>query len=98
MSTVDIMKRREALLMRSKAAPIVQTFGMTLKYNEQDEAVWTLPFNENVTNGMTIHGGAIATMMDSAGWFTIAQYFENWIATVEFSTRLLDFSKDDELN
>ena len=46
---------------------------------------------------MTIHGGAIATMLDSAGWFTIAQYFENWIATVEFSTRLLDFSKDDEL-
>ncbi len=36
-------------------------------------------------------------MIDSAGWFTIAQYFENWIATVEFSTRLLDFSKDDEL-
>ncbi len=97
MSTVDIIKQREALLMRSKAAPIVQTFGMTLEYNEQNEAVWTLPFNESVTNGMTIHGGAIATMIDSAGWFTIAQYFENWIATVEFSTRLLDFSKDDEL-
>jgi len=36
-------------------------------------------------------------MMDSAGWFTIAQHFENWIATVKFTTRLLDFSKDDEL-
>jgi len=56
MSTVDIMKRREALLMRAKAAPIVQTFGMTLEYNEQNEAVWTLPFNESLTNGMTIHG------------------------------------------
>lgn len=83
--------------MRSRAAPIVQTFGMTLEYNEQDEAVWTLPFNKSVTNGMTIHGGAIATMIDNAGWFTIAQYFEKWITTVEFSTRLLDFSKDDEL-
>ena len=73
MSKVDMMKRREALLIRSKAAPIVQTFGMTLDFNEQDEAVWTMPFNESVSNGMTIHGGAIATMMDSAGWFTIAQ-------------------------
>ena len=97
MNKVDTNKQRETLLMRSRVAPIVKTFGMTLEYNERDEAVWTLPFNENVTNGMTIHGGAIATMMDSAGWFTIAQYFENWIATVEFSTRLLDFSKDDEL-
>lgn len=97
MSTFDIAKRREALLLRSKAAPIVQTFGMTLEFNEQDEAVWTMPFNESVTNGMTIHGGAIATMLDSAGWFTIAQYYENWIATVEFTTRLLDFTKDDEL-
>jgi len=97
MSTVDIMKRREALLTRSTAAPIIQTFGMRLAYNEQHEAVWTLPSNECVSNGMTIHGGAIATMIDSAGWFTIAQYFETWIATVEFSTRLLDFSKNDEL-
>jgi uncharacterized protein (TIGR00369 family) len=97
MSTVDTARQRETLLLRSKAVPIIQTFGMTLAYNQQNEAVWTLPFNENVSNGMTIHGGAIATMLDSAGWFTIAQYFENWIATVEFTTRLLDFSKDDEL-
>lgn len=97
MSTVDTARQRETLLLRSKAAPIIQTFGMTLAYNQQNEAVWTLPFNENVSNGMTIHGGAIATMLDSAGWFTIAQYFENWIATVEFTTRLLDLSKDDEL-
>lgn len=47
MSTVDIIKQRGALLMRSKAAPIVQTFGMTLEYNEQNESVWTLPFNES---------------------------------------------------
>jgi len=83
--------------MGAKVAPIVQTFGMTLEYNEKDEAVWTLPFNENLTNGMIVHGGAIATMIDNAGWFTIGQYFENWVATVEFSTRLLDFSKNDEL-
>ena len=97
MSTVDMEKQREFLLMRARAAPIVKTFGMTLEFNEENEAVWTLPFSENATNGMTIHGGVIATMIDNAGWFTVAQYFENWIATVEFSTRLLDFSRDDEL-
>jgi len=97
MSTVDPKKQREALMMRAKVAPIVQLFGMTLEYNEKDEAVWTLPFDENLTNGITVHGGAIATMIDNAGWFTIAQYFEDWIATVEFSTRLLDFSENDEL-
>ncbi len=97
MSRVDLKKQREALMMGAKVAPIVQTFGMTLEYNEKDEAVWTLPFNKNLTNGMIIHGGAIATLIDNAGWFTIGQYFENWIVTVEFSTRLLDFSKNDEL-
>jgi len=97
MSTVDLKKQREVLMMGAKVAPIVQTFGMTLEYNEQDEAVWTLPFNEKLTNGMIVHGGAIATMIDNAGWFTIGQYFKNWIVTVEFSTRLLDFSKNDEL-
>ncbi len=32
----------------------------------------------------------LATLLDNAGWFTSAPAFETWIATVEFTTRLLE--------
>ena len=92
MDEAYLANQREILKMGAKSAPIVQSFGMLLDYNEKNEAVWTLPFNENLTNGLVIHGGAIATLIDNAGWFTLGQYYKNWIATVEFSTRLLDIA------
>ncbi len=30
----------------------------------------------------------IATLLDNAGWFTAAPYFDRWIATVELTVRL----------
>jgi uncharacterized protein (TIGR00369 family) len=97
MDEAHLAKQREILKMGAKAAPIIQFYGMLLDYNEKNEAVWTLPFNENLTNGLDVHGGAIATLIDNAGWFTLGQYYEHWITTVEFSTRLLDTAKKDDL-
>ena len=97
MDEAYLSKQREILKMGAKLAPIVQLFGMLLDYNEKHEAVWTLPFNENLTNGLDVHGGAIATLIDNAGWFTLGQYYENWITTVEFSTRLLDTAEKEDL-
>jgi acyl-coenzyme A thioesterase PaaI-like protein len=82
MSTVDFKKQREPLTRGAKVAPIVKTFGMRLEYNEKNEAVGTLPFNENLTNEMIIHGGAVATLIDNAGWFAIRWVdgsFEMWL-------------------
>ncbi len=97
MSDIDFPRQQAILIKGAHAAPIVATFGMRLEYNSEQEAVWRLPFNKNLTNGLIVHGGAIATLLDNAGWFTIAQYFQFWIATVEFQTRLVDFVKDEEL-
>ena len=97
MDEAYLANQRKILKMGAKSAPIVQSFGMLLDYNEKNEAVWTLPFNESLTNGLVVHGGAIATLIDNAGWFTLVQYFEYWIATVEFSTRLLDIAEKDDL-
>lgn len=97
MSETDFRKKQKFIVEGSKFPPINQSFGMILHYNEKNEAVWNLPFNKNLTNGLNIHGGVIATLLDNAGWFTVIQYFDNWIVTVEFSTRLLDTAKDDDL-
>ncbi len=92
-----ILKSQEVLSQAANYAPIIETFGMKLSYNEDNEAVWTLPFTKSLTNGVTIHGGAIATLLDCAGWFTLSQYYENWIATVDFNTNLITYAKDETL-
>lgn len=35
-----------------------------------------------------VHGGALATLIDNAGWFTAAAGYRTWIVSVEFSVRL----------
>jgi len=36
-----------------------------------------------------VHGGAIATLLDNAGWFTVAQYYDSWVSTAEMQIRLV---------
>ena len=83
---------REAILIELfKSAPICITTGMGLHYNEEGQAVFTMPYNPGFDHALGgIHGGIIATMIDNAGWFTLAPHFDTWIATVEFQTRLLN--------
>lgn len=85
-------RRREAELVRLfRGAPIVQTFGMELRFDEEGRAVVRLPFNPDLDHAIGgIHGGALATLLDTAGWFTVAARHDTWIATVEFHTRLLE--------
>ncbi|HHP7235370.1 MAG TPA: PaaI family thioesterase [Desulfobacterales bacterium] len=91
MFAADRNKRREALLRLFSRAPIQQTFGMQLHYNEHDQAVFLLPHNPLFEHAMKdLHGGAIATLVDNAGWFTAAVRYQTWIATVELQVRLLE--------
>lgn len=48
-------------------SPFVGHLGIELTDMQQDMAVLTLPFeNSNVTIGTTVHGGAIASLIDTA--------------------------------
>lgn len=70
-------------------APIAKQMGMRMEYNEEGQAIFHLPYNPNFDHALHgVHGGVFATMIDNAGWFTVAPNFDHWVATIEFSTRL----------
>jgi len=81
-------------------APIARFFGMTLSYDKQGHAHLKLPYNPNLDHTMGgIHGGAIATLLDNAGWFAAAAQIEGvWIATSEFKVHLLYPVRESELH
>ncbi|HBF12969.1 MAG TPA: hypothetical protein DDW49_06220 [Deltaproteobacteria bacterium] len=83
-------KKEEELIKLFDKAPIKKTFGMTFHY-DQGSAIFELPYNPGLDHALGgTHGGVIATLLDNAGWFTVALYYDTWIATSEFQTRLLE--------
>jgi len=91
MDPSELKTQQKSFVRLFQSAPIVQLFGMKLHYDEAERAVIDLPFNPKLDHALLqTHGGALATLLDTAGWFTVAPYFEHWVATVEFSTRLLE--------
>jgi uncharacterized protein (TIGR00369 family) len=90
--------RAEQLKALFDKAPIGETFGMTLSYTADFEAVFDLPHNKGLQNAMgDTHGGVIATLLDNAGWFTAAIHYESWIATVELQVRMLEPCRKEDL-
>jgi uncharacterized protein (TIGR00369 family) len=82
-------ERQEKLTQLFHGAPIAKTTGMRLRYNEDGQAIFEMPYHPGFDHALhQVHGGLIATMIDNAGWFTVAPHFDRWVATVEFSTRL----------
>src|SRR5574340_387012 len=82
----------ELLRLFQDKAPIARLFGMRLSFNEEGAAVVDLPYNPNLDHALGgIHGGVYATMLDTAGWFTVAATTDRscWVATSEFSVHLL---------
>ena len=84
------------LHMFNEVAPIAGTFGMSLSYNDQGQAVVDLPYNPGLDHAQGgVHGGVYATMLDTAGWFTAAAAHDEahdvgcWLATSEMSVHLL---------
>lgn len=89
MNASELKKRQTRLVQLFNGAPIAQVTGMRLSYNASDQAVFEMPYNPNFNHALgQTHGGLIATMIDNAGWFTVAPHFDRWVATVEFNTRL----------
>jgi uncharacterized protein (TIGR00369 family) len=90
---------QQELIELFRGVPIARYFGMSLSYGEQGNAFIHLPYNPNLDHALKgIHGGAIATMLDIAGWFAVAAENEGvWIATSEFKVHLLNPVKESEL-
>lgn len=83
--------RRDELLTFFEHAPIKKTLGFDFRYDEEGRAIFEMPFSRHTTHALgDVHGGVIGVMIDNAGWFTAAPYFEQWIATVEYQVRLLE--------
>lgn len=84
-------ERQHKLIELFDRAPLKKTFGMDFTYNEAGSAVFVMPYNPAFDHAMnSIHGGVFATLLDNAGWFTVASYYDRWISTVEMQVRLLE--------
>jgi uncharacterized protein (TIGR00369 family) len=71
-------------------APIKKTYGMELTYDGEGRATFEMPYNPTLDHFMGgIHGGVLATLLDNAGWFTAAVYYDTWIATSDLNVKIL---------
>jgi len=87
------MTERQAELVRKFSnSPIGRYFGMNLSYDEEGHAHVRLPYNPNLDHALGgVHGGALATLLDTAGWFAAAALHEGvWVATTNLNIHLLE--------
>ena len=91
-------RRAAALVAFFDKAPMKSTFGMTLSYDETLQAVFEMPFDPKMTHAFRdTHGGVVATLLDNAGWFTAATYYDYWVNTSELTVRLHEPARRDDL-
>ena len=97
MTQKSMEEKQENFIHLFDKAPIKHVYGMVASYTDSG-ARFDLPYNPHFDHALNgVHGGVIATLLDNAGWFTVAPYYENWVATVEFSVRLLEHVKAEDL-
>ena len=78
-----------AIKLFSKA-PMKKTFNMVLSYNEDNQAVFNMPFDQKFCHALgSLHGGVLSTLLDNAGWFTVQPHYENWVNTIDLQVQLL---------
>jgi len=99
MTTEDTQRRADILIEFFGHAPMKQTFGMDLSYTAEGNAVFKMPYKESLCHAMKdTHGGAIATLIDNAGWFTAATRYDHWISTSEMTVRLHEPAHREDLH
>jgi len=89
---------QEHLVAVVRTVPIMKTLGMTLEYDADGNAVFKMPSNRNFDHGMKdTHGGIFATLLDSAGWFTVAAQCGKVVVTSDLHVRMLEPAKQQDL-
>ena len=98
MSTPIVSERAERLRHFFSFAPMKATFGMELTYDDEGNAQFEMPYLMDLCHAMKdTHGGAIATLIDNAGWFTAATRYDNWVSTSEMTVRLHEPANKEDL-
>ena len=91
MKSDAVILREQKLMEFFDKAPMKKTFGMDFSYNDNNSAIFVMPYNPGFDHALNqIHGGVIATLLDNAGWFTAAAQYDTWISTAEMQVRLLE--------
>lgn len=79
--------------------PVCKTTGFKMHYDDGGSAVIALEYNQGLDHPLgCIFGGILASMMDFAGFLTVAPHYENWLTTLEYSTRILEQVKEVKLS
>ncbi|MBA3772888.1 MAG: PaaI family thioesterase [Ramlibacter sp.] len=81
-----------------RTSSIMKTMGMTLTYDSEGNATVLMPRHAGFDHGMRdTHGGVLATMLDSAGWFTVAARCRKMVVTADLHVRMLQGAKQQDL-
>ena len=92
-------KRQQELLELFNTGRIPKFFGFTLSFDEQGHAHVDLPYNPNLDQPCGIHGGIIATLLDTAGWFAVAAQSKTiLVITSELSIHFLNPAQECDLH
>jgi uncharacterized protein (TIGR00369 family) len=87
---MDAARQKELLEIFSHSR-VQKLFGTTLSFDEDGHAHVDLPYNPNLDQPFGIHGGVIATLLDTAGWFSVAAQSETVsVTTSEFKIHFLN--------
>ena len=91
MSSIPLRTRCEQLVSFFNRARLSKAFGMQISYDDNGAASFVMPYNPSFDHGMGgIYGGVIASMIDNAGWFTVAAQTDYWVSTVSLNIQLLE--------
>lgn len=86
MASPEHLQRLVALFHGSTLA---KSMGLRFHYDTEERAVFELAYDGRFDHFQDdVHGGAIATLIDNAGWFAAAARYPTWIVSVELSVRL----------
>jgi len=91
--------RQKELVELFNTGRISKYFGTTLSFDEQGPAHVDLPYNPNLDQPCGIHGGVLATLLDTAGWFTVAaQSQSSFVITSQLNTHFLNPARECNLH
>jgi uncharacterized protein (TIGR00369 family) len=91
------MTKSEKLIKLFNSAPITKSLGFSLSYDGETSII-ELPYSEAWNHPLSdVHGGIISTLLDTAGWFSMALGYENFLSTIEYHTRLHEPAKRQKL-
>jgi acyl-coenzyme A thioesterase PaaI-like protein len=87
----NLEARRQFYRDMFHVTPVCKTTGFKMHYDDAGSAVIALAYNQGLDHPLgCIFGGILSSMMDFAGFLTVAPHYENWLTTLEYSTRILE--------